>query len=383
MTEKGTGDSGHPGGGTRVAARAQDATSADDERAPAAPGRPAAGRRPWDIVHAGLLRPEFTAVAGTVVVFVFFAITAGSAGFLTATATQNYLEVAAELGIVATPVTLLLVAGEFDLSVGSMVGAASILFAYPVMYWHWPMLPSILLAMAGACLVGLVNGLIVTRTPVPSFIVTLAMMFILAGVTLAETNALTGSTQITGIQEQLHGDFLLRLFAGEAFGLPASFFWWAGITGLAALVLDRTRAGNWIYATGGDREAAVKTGVPVSRVKLALFVMTAMGATLTAILIVFVGDTADVTAGTDIEFQAAAAAVIGGALITGGYGSPVGTAFGALLFGIVNQGFFYTSINDNWFQAFVGAMLLAAVLVNTYIRHRSAKRLREGVQNDR
>jgi simple sugar transport system permease protein len=337
-------------------------------------GGPARRRGPADVVRALLLRPELTAVVGTLIVFVFFAIVAGSAGFLTSTGTRNYLGVAAEVGIIATGVTLLLVAGEFDLSVGAMMGAGSILFAYPVIYWDWPMLPSIGLAVLGACVVGVVNGLFVTRTKIPSFIVTLAMMFVLGGVTLALTTDLTGAVQLTGVTAHIEGDVLLPLFNGRLLGLPASFYWWIGLTVLAALLLDRTKSGNWIYATGGDREAAVKSGVPVDRVKIALFVTTAVCAALVGILVIFTADTADINVGTGKEFQAAVAAVIGGALITGGYGSPIGAAFGALLFGMVNQGFFYTSLNDNWFSAFVGVMLLVAVLVNRYTRAVSLRR---------
>jgi simple sugar transport system permease protein len=319
-------------------------------------------------LRSALLRAELTAIVGTIAVFVFFAAIAGGNGFLSLTGTRNYLEVAAEVGIIATPVTLLLIAGEFDLSVGSMVGAAEILFAYPAVYRGWPMLPSLLLAFCGACLVGLINGFLVTRTHLPSFIVTLAMMFALGGVTLATTNLLVHTVNITGIHDALDGDGLLPLFDGKIAGLSASIFWWLALTLVAAWVLDRTRWGNWIYATGGDVEAARKAGVPVKRVKMLLFVATALGATLVGVLVVFAADTADVNAGTGKEFQAATAAVIGGALISGGYGSPIGTAFGALLFGMVNQGFFYTSIDDNWFEAFVGAMLLLAVMINTYTR---------------
>lgn len=337
---------------------------------------PVAGRTRRPILAAVgrvLLRPELTAVLGTIVVFCYFAIVAGDAGFLTSVGTRNYLSIAAEVGIIATPVTLLLVAGEFDLSVGAMMGAGGILFAYPVVYWGWGVLPALAFALVISALVGLTNGLFVTRTNVPSFIITLAMMFIISGVTLAETSSLTGSVQIGGIEEKLRGDFLLPLFNGHLFGLPASVYWWVGLAVLAALVLDRTRVGNWIYATGGNREAAVKAGIPVARVKIALFITTAVGATLAGILVIFVGDIANINAGSGKEFQAAVAAVIGGALITGGYGSPIGTAFGALLFGIVNEGFFYTSIDDNWFAAFVGVMLLAAVLINRYTRRLSLK----------
>jgi len=367
------------GGKARLAvSTADEPKSRGGSRNSRGPGRRAPSRpRVLTLLRAGLLRPEFTAVIGTVVVFCYFAFFAGSSGFLTETGTRNYLSVAAEIGIIAAPITLLLIAGEFDLSVGAMMGTGGILFAYPVVYWGWAILPAVGLALAGACIVGLVNGLFVTKTNVPSFIITLAMMFILSGVTLAVTNSLTGGVSISGIESRLQGDPLLPLLTGKIFGFPVSICWWLGWTACAALILDRARVGNWIYATGGNSEAAVKAGVPIDRIKVALFIGTSIAATLTGILVIFVADVAAVNAGTGAgtgkEFQAAVAAVIGGALITGGYGSPVGTAFGALLFGIVNQGFFYTSINDDWFAAFVGAMLLAAVLINRYTRRISSK----------
>lgn len=327
-----------------------------------------------------LLRPELTAVVGVVLVFAFFVSAAYDTGFLSLTATRNYLEVAASVGIIATAVTLLLIAGEFDLSVGTMVGTAGILFAYPVVYMNWPIAVAVPLAFGGACLVGLVNGLLTTKTRVPSFIVTLAMMFVLGGTTAAVTNSLTGTVSITGIRSSLDGDPLLFLFGGEIFGISIAIFWWIGLVLVAAWLLDFTRVGNWIYATGGDVEAAKKAGVPVHRVKIALFVATAAAATLVGILSALIGDAADVTTGSGKEFQAAAAAVIGGTLIWGGYGSAIGTAAGALLFGIVNQGFFFTSIDDAWFLPFVGVMLLLAVIVNTYTRQLA---LRQSRRRDR
>jgi simple sugar transport system permease protein len=347
------------------------------EGSPAVAGDPSAAqrtRRAWEAIRAAMLRPELTAVVGAVAVFLYFAFTAGGTGFLSSVGTRNYLSVAAEVGIIATPITLLLIAGEFDLSVGAMMGTGGVLFAYAAVYWEWGVLLSFAFAMAGACLVGLINGLFVTKTNIPSFIITLAMMFILSGVTVAETNSLTGAPQISGIAAHLKGDPLLPLLNGHVLGLPASIYWWLGLTVAAAFALDRMRSGNWIYASGGNREAAVKTGVPVHRVKIVLFMATAAGAALAGILVIFVADLASISAGTGKEFQAAVAAVIGGALITGGYGSPIGTAFGALIFGMVNQGFFYTSIDDNWFATFVGAMLLIAVMINGYTRRLSMKR---------
>jgi simple sugar transport system permease protein len=319
-----------------------------------------------------LARPELTALAGAIAVFLFFVVTAGDTGFLTGQGTVNYLEVAAQLGIIAVFVTLLMIAGEFDLSVGSMLGAAGVMVAYTATELAWPLWASLLLAGIASGLVGWLNGYLVIRTGLPSFIVTLAALFILRGVTIALTRIITdGSTQVGGVEAATHGDPLRALLAGEVAGIPASVFWWLALTVGATVVLAKTRFGNWIFGAGGDPEAARKLGVPVARVKIVLFVLTALAATLVAAIGVLDNGAADVQQGQLKEFQAITASVIGGTLLTGGYGTAVGTAFGALIFGMVSQGLFFTGVDADWFQAFLGGMLLAAVLVNRYVQRRA------------
>ena len=197
---------------------------------------------------------------------------------------------------------------------------------------------------------------------------TLASLFAIRGLTVAGTREATGQTQISGIGEAVSGDLLVSVFDGRVFGVSVSILWWVCLTLLSAWFLNRTRFGNWIYATGGDLESATRAGVPVRRVKLILFTGTAAAAALVGVLAMFQVDSADVTRGNLKEFQTATATVIGGTLLSGGYGSPIGTFFGALLFGMVSQGFFFTNVSDDWFQAFLGIALLVAVLVNTYTR---------------
>ena len=318
-----------------------------------------------------LSRPELGAVAGAVVVFAFFAVIAGDEGFLTKNGAINYLEVAAQVGILAATVTLLMIAGEFDLSVGSMIGAAGVLLALPVTELGWPLWLSLAFTFAAAVLVGLINGVLVVRTGMPAFIVTLAALFILRGVTIGVTGLVTDSTQVVGVRESLEGDPLLPLFANEVAGLPVSIFWWLGLTVVAAWVLAQTRFGNWTFAAGGDAAAARSAGVPVGRVKVMLFCGTAASAALVGVLVVLGTGSADVLGGELKEFEAITAAVIGGTLLTGGYGSVVGAAVGALIFGMVSQGIFFTGVAADWFQAVLGAMLLGAVLVNQLARKRA------------
>lgn len=319
-----------------------------------------------------LTRPELAAVAGSILVFLFFAITAGDSGFLTAGGTASYLEVAAQLGIVAVPVSLLMIAGEFDLSVGSMVGAAGMIIAISTVQYDLPLFAGVLLAFAVALLVGLINGYLVIRTGLPSFIVTLGMLFALRGLTIGFSRLLTGRTQL-GLSGAVSDSPLKPLFAGSVGNFSVSIIWWLVLALVGTYVLQRTVFGNWIFGAGGDPDAARNVGVPVNRVKVTLFVCTALSAALLATIQVLDAGSADVLRGELLELQAIAAAVIGGVLLTGGYGSVIGALFGALIFGMVQQGIFFTGVNTDWFQVFVGVMLLIAVVFNNIIRKRASE----------
>lgn len=157
----------------------------------------------------------------------------------------------------------------------------------------------------------------------------------------------------------------------EVQGIPVSILWWIALSAVATWVLLGTRFGNWIFAVGGDANAARNVGVPVAKVKVRLFVMTALAAALFAAIQVLSVGSADTARGLQKEFEAIIAVVIGGTLLTGGYGSAIGAVFGALIFGTVQMGIFYTGIDTDWFKAFMGAMLLAAVLFNDYIRKKA------------
>jgi len=337
--------------------------------ATAAPGRPDERVREVGRARRILARPELGAVGGAILAWIFFAIVAGDEGFLEKDGIISYLEVSAQLAIIAVPVALLMIAGEFDLSVGSMIGGAGMLIAIPLTEYQTPLWQALIITFVGAGAVGAINGWVVVRTGLPSFIVTLAALFIVRGLTLAITRNITGRTQVGGIREEAGEDnFLLDLFGGKIGDYPVSILWAIGITALATFILLRTRFGNWIFGAGGDPDAARNVGVPVARVKIILFVCTALGAALLAAIQVTDAGSADVLRGQLSEFEAIAAAVIGGCLLTGGYGSAIGAFFGALLFGMVEQGIFFTGVDTDWFNVFLGSMILAAVLVNNYIR---------------
>ena len=320
-----------------------------------------------------LSRPEFAALTGAALLWVLFAIVVGEP-FRTLDGTAAYLNAAAPLGILAVAVCLLMIGGEFDLSVGSIIGAASMSILLLSTHFGWPLWPAVGATMLICLAIGFCNGYLVTRTGLPSFIVTLGTLFIFRGLTIAVTRLLTGRTQL-GDLDAVSGYGVARvLFASTPVGpIRVSVFWWIGLAALATWLLIRTRYGNWIFAAGGSPEAARNQGVPVARVKIALFMTTAMAACLVAVIqaVRFTG--ADTLRGEMQEFRAIIAVVIGGTLLSGGYGSAIGAVFGALIFGMVRQGVVMSGVDADWFQVFLGGMLVVAVVFNNFVRQRAQR----------
>ncbi|MBA3317534.1 MAG: ABC transporter permease [Gemmatimonadales bacterium] len=318
-----------------------------------------------------LARPEVGAAAGAALVWLVFAGVAGPA-FRSLAGTAAFLNAAAPLGILAVAVALLMIAGEFDLSVGSIIGAAGMTIMLLTRHFDWPLWPAIGITVLLSLAIGFGNGFLVVRTGLPSFIVTLGTLFAFRGLTIAVSRQLTRRTQLGGLDAAAGYPSAQALFGSEVFGFRISILWWIGLAALATWVLLRTRFGNWIFAAGGAPESARKMGVPVARVKIALFMITALAACLVAVTQVVRFTGADALRGEQQEFRAIIAVVIGGTLLTGGHGSAVGAVLGALIFGMVQQGIVITGVDADWFQVFLGAMLVAAVVFNDYIRRRAS-----------
>jgi simple sugar transport system permease protein len=340
-------------------------------------------------------RPELGAAAGLCVVLIIFMFTADPRLF-TLAGMMSVLEPAAQLGILAIMAGLLMIAGEFDLSIGAMIAFGGMAMSIPIVLWGWPLELALLVAFGCACVVGVTNATITVRSGLPSFIVTLAFLFILRGMTLIGLKWATGgASQLRGIQAALPADSLLvQMLSGEAFqggfsllarwglidtfksgapkvsGVPVEILWFFGLTMIATILLLKTPFGNWIFATGGNAESARRVGVPVTRVKIILFCGTACAATLVGTMNALDFGSIDASRGMLKEFEAIIAAVIGGCLLTGGYGSVIGTFFGAIIFGLVSIGISYTNINQDWFKVFLGVMLLVSVLINQSVRKR-------------
>lgn len=333
------------------------------------------------LVEAGLMkrlltRPELGAVAGAVIVWLFFAILA-PVGFLSLRGTATYLEVASHLGILAVAVALLMIGGEFDLSIGSIIGFAGVTMAMLSTELGIPLLLAALITLGISLVVGWLNGYMVVQTKLPSFIITLGSLFIFRGLAIAITRLVTGRTQIGSLDDVAGYEFMRLIFASDIpignANFPISIVWWLAVAGVATWVLLRTQVGNWIFGVGGDPNASRNVGVPVTRIKIGLFMTTAFAAWLVATIQIVSVKSADVLRGTQQEFIAIIAVVIGGTLLTGGYGSAIGAVFGALIFGMARQGIVFAGVDADWFQVFLGAMLIIAVLVNNYIRSAAEK----------
>jgi simple sugar transport system permease protein len=309
-------------------------------------------------------RPEAGALIGTIGVFVFFAVF-GGADFLATGGTASWLNIAAELGIIAVPVGLLMIAGELDLSVGSVLAASSMTLAIVSGHWGGPMILGILLALGVGALTGLLNGLAVTRTNVPSFVVTLATLFALSGLNLGLSRVITGTTSVAIKPDPASKAVFGTLIGGK---FEVAIFWWLAVAVGVAWMLQQTRYGNWIFAVGGDKESARATGIPVARVKIALYMASGFGAALVGVVQTVLYNGAQVANGQSFVFNSIIAVVIGGVLLTGGYGSVVGVILGTLTFAIVNQGIYYTGWNSDWASLILGVLILAAVLMNNTFR---------------
>lgn len=356
------------------------AVTAPDDDAPAVPDERV---RQVGLIQRLLVLPGTGAVLITVILWVFFAIVASGNNFVSWAATAAIFNRAAPLGILAVAVALLMIGGEFDLSIGSIVGFAGMAILLGATDsaaggFGWPMWIAVLFALVLALLIGMFNGMLVVTTRLPSFIVTLGSLFIFRGLAIAITRQRTNRTQLGNLDEAQGYGFFDTLFGSEFELFGSSFsvaiLWWIALAALATWILSRTEWGNWIFGTGGAAEAARNVGVPVRRVKVILFMGTAFAAFLVALIQAVQFSGSDALRGTLQEFNAIIAVVVGGTLLTGGYGSAIGAFFGALAFATLQQGVIIWGVDADWFRVFVGGLLVVAVVFNNYIRQRAARR---------
>jgi len=371
-------------------------------------------------------RPEIGAFIVMMIIIVALAMASGGKAF-NALGLKNNIAIIAQLGIIATGAALLMIAGEFDLSIGPMIAFAGMSIAV-MLKWGLPFglgeatpFVAFLITLVMTLAFGWLIGTIVVKSGLSSFIVTLAFWFFLRGLTEVCFRLINQNTNVSGLPDFKKESWFAEQMGGEVFswffdawywigtkasagleftsdmtksekidfinflsflninrkmeqwvtGFDARLLWFIIIAGAAWYVLARTQLGSWIYATGDNKESARANGVPVNRVKVGLFMFSAFCATIFATCQVFDTNSSDAAKGMFKELEAIAIAVVGGILMTGGFGTIIGVVFGAITFGLVaNAVFFIPWIDGAWFRVFVGTVLLLAVFANERIRKR-------------
>jgi simple sugar transport system permease protein len=320
-----------------------------------------------------LARPETGALAGAIVIFIIFFIVAPP--FREPSSLATVLYVSSTYGIPAVAVALLMIGGEFDLSAGVAVTSSALVAAMLSYELSANMWVGIAVALVAALIIGFINGYLVVKTGIPSFLVTLGTFFMLRGLNLAVTKIVTGNVATNDVSNIQGFELGRKVFASTftvgGVGIRVTLLWWILFVIIATWVLLRTHIGNWIFAVGGSAPSSRAVGVPVNKVKIGLFMTVGFLAWFTGMHILFDFNTVQSGVGVGNEFIYIVAAVVGGCLLTGGYGSVIGSAIGALIFGMTNQGIVYAGWNPDWFYFFLGALLLGAILFNNFIRSRA------------
>jgi len=323
-----------------------------------------------------VIRPEMGALIGAVVIFIFFLVVAPP--FRGPDALATVLYGSSTIGIMACAVALLMIGGEFDLSAGVAVTTSSLAGSMLAWNFHLNLWAGAALALVLSLAIGFFNGYLVMRTKIPSFLITLGTLLMLSGANIAVTKLVSGQVATPSVSDMQGWDSARLVFASTLpiFGVQVriTVLWWLLFTAIATYVLFKTRIGNWIFAVGGDQESARAVGVPVTRVKIGLFMYVGFSAWFLGMHLLFSYNTVQSGQGVGQEFIYIIAAVIGGCLLTGGYGTAIGAAIGAFIFGMVQQGIVYAGWEPDWFKFFMGVMLLFAVIANNAFRNYAAKR---------
>lgn len=323
-----------------------------------------------------LSRPEVGALIGAVAVGVlFFAV---APAFRHVQNIGTILYGSSTIGIMAVAVALLMVGGEFDLSAGVAVTTSGLAAAHLAWYFSLNVWVGIFLALVISLGIGAFNGWLLHRTGLPSFLVTLGTFFVLQGANLALTQFVTGGVSSNSLNNLAGFDSAHAVFAASftigSVNVQIPLIYWIALTLVGACLLLRTHVGNWIFASGGDAAAARAVGVPVTGTKIGLFMGVGFCAWLLGMHLLFNFNNVQSGAGVGNEFIYIIAAVIGGCLLTGGYGSVVGASVGALIFGMTQLGITYAGWDPDWFKTFLGIMLILATLVNLYVKKKADAR---------
>jgi simple sugar transport system permease protein len=311
-----------------------------------------------------LRRPEAAAIISLIAILAFYAAL-GGVNLVTLFGAASWLNFAANLGIVAIPVGMLMISGHIDISIGAMIPAGSMTIAILSGYYELPIWVGILGTLSLAAVVGLVNGILTARTTVPSLIITLSTLVVMQGVVLAGANLLTGGSSVALTSPHWAKSVFGSLIGGSH---QVVIVWWLGFAAILAFLLHKTRFGNWVFAMGGDLVSARNAGVPTTRLTIVLFMLSAMSAAFVGMCGAIQFNSAQVSGGMGYIFNAIVSVVVGGVVLTGGFGSVLGIFVGTITFAIVSQGIYFTDIDRNWSSLIIGVTLLLAVAMNESFR---------------
>ena len=313
---------------------------------------------------AFMRRPEAGAILSLVAVIAFFVIF-GGVDLATLFGAASWINFAANLGIVAIPVGLLMVAGEMDISIGAMVPVGSMTTALVSGYYGLPIWVGMAAALGMGVLVGLVNGILKVRTSVPSLIITLGTLVAMQGIVLAGAVLLTGNASVP-LASPPWAKFLFGQLIGGSH--QVIIVWWLAFAAALAFAVHQTPWGNQLFALGGDKVSARNAGIPVDRMIISLFILSACSASFVGMCQAIQFNSAQVSGGMGFIFNAIVAIVVGGVPLTGGFGSVFGIFVGTLTFAIVSQGIYFTHLERNWSNLIIGVTLLGAVAMNESFR---------------
>ncbi len=311
-----------------------------------------------------LEKPELAGLVFLVILTVIFQARSGGV-FLNTVNLQGILGLLPEVALVAMGVTLLMICGEFDLSVGSVFALTPMSMAV-LLEAGWPFLPAISVGLFVAITVGLVNGVLTVKFSIPSFITTLGMLFVARSMTVVISGGFPPLLPLNVIPKWL---FVTYVGPGDMFRV--SFIWFLAIAIGMTLLLSRTNFGNWVRATGGFLPAAKSMGIPTKRVKIACFMICSLLAGFAGTLQVMRLGAPLPSIGEGLELQAVAAAVIGGTALTGGIGTILGGIIGATLIRVIDNGLVLSQVDANWFKMALGALTVFAVILNAWLRKKA------------
>jgi len=308
-----------------------------------------------------LRQRDFGVLVAAVLIAAFFSVI--TPVFLTPYNIFNILRQTAELGIIAMAMTILIVAGEFDLSVGAIYAVTGVVTGFLATRLGLDIWLAATAGMAAGLLLGFLNGLLIATTRINSFIATLSTMMVFRGIAMVLSQGQPISFQL---------DFFMDLFGRAEIGgmLPVPVLWFAAWGAFAYVLLHRTTFGVKVFATGDNREAADLAGIQTMRVKRVAFLLTSLASGLAALISLSFLKTVTPTQGTGLELEAIAAAVIGGTAMSGGVGSIIGTFLGTFIMAEVRTGLVLLGTDAYVQEAFVGLVIALAVIVNVRLSAR-------------